>query len=131
MSKTTKIYDENKEIYSGNYYVNTVIFKGRIHSDFKVCGDNVVKFALQISNGKNEKTGKWNSPTFANLTAFGEVGQKILKEYKSKDEIWVVGKYYVKSLEGKTYKGFIVRDVIAEKEIKDEEKHIDDDYLPF
>lgn len=33
--KTTKIYDNEKEVYSGNCYVNTVIFRGRIYDEFK------------------------------------------------------------------------------------------------
>lgn len=32
--KTTKIYSDEKEVYSGNYYVNKVIFRGRIYGDF-------------------------------------------------------------------------------------------------
>ena len=43
--KTTKIYNNEKEVYSGNCYVNTVIFRGRIYDEFK-----------------DPKTGKWNKP---------------------------------------------------------------------
>ena len=53
--KTTKIYENEKEIYSGNCYVNTVIFRGRIYGDFKEVGQSGVKFSLQLSNGKDEK----------------------------------------------------------------------------
>ena len=33
--KTTKTYDNEKEVYSGKCYVNTVIFRGRIYNEFK------------------------------------------------------------------------------------------------
>ena len=49
--KTTKIYNDEKEVYSGNCYVNTVIFRGRIYGDFREIGQNGVKFSLQLSNG--------------------------------------------------------------------------------
>lgn len=111
--KTTKIYNDEKEVYSGNCYVNTVIFRGRIYGDFREIGQNGVKFSLQLSNGKRrgaaaksrseicenqkfgstriysdtENSGEWNKPTFADCTAFGEISKRILKEYKPKDEI--------------------------------------------
>ena len=95
--KTTKIYNDEKEVYSGNCYVNTVIFRGRIYGDFRKIGQNGVKFSLQLSNGKRrgaaaksrseicenqkfgstriysdtENSGEWNKPTFADCTAFG------------------------------------------------------------
>lgn len=50
--KTTKIYDNEKEVYSGNCYVNTVIFRGRIYDEFKKVGQDGIKFSLQLSNGK-------------------------------------------------------------------------------
>ena len=50
--KTTKIYDNEKEVYSGNCYVNTVIFRGRIYDEFKKVGQDGIKFLLQLSNGK-------------------------------------------------------------------------------
>ena len=78
--KTTKIYNDEKEIYSGNCYVNTVIFRGKIYGDLKEVGQSGVKFSLQLSNGKNEESGEWNKPTFADCTAFGDVSKKILKE---------------------------------------------------
>ena len=36
--KTIKIYDDEKEIYTGNCFVNTVIFKGRIYGEIKEIG---------------------------------------------------------------------------------------------
>ena len=129
--KKTKIYNDEKEVYSGNCYVNTVIFRGRIYGDFREIGQNGVKFSLQLSNGKDESTGQWNKPTFADCTAFGEISKRILKEYKPKDEIWIIAKYYSKQYEGKYYKGFIVREIITEQEIeKAGETSLDDD-LPF
>ena len=50
--KTTKIYNNEKEVYSGSCYVNTVIFRGRIYGDLKEVGQSGVKFSLQLSNGK-------------------------------------------------------------------------------
>lgn len=116
--KTTKIYNNEKEVYSGNCYVNTVIFRGRIYDELKKVGKDGIKFSLQLSNGKDSKTGEWNKPTFADCTAFGEIAKRILKEYKAKDEIWLIAKYYSKQQDGKYYKGFIVREIITEQEIQ-------------
>ena len=129
--KTTKIYNDEKEVYSGNCYVNTVIFRGRIYGDFKEIGQSGIKFSLQLSNGKNEESGEWNKPTFADCTAFGEISQRILKEYKPKDEIWIIAKYYSKQVAGKYYKGFIVREIITEQEIEKAGEDFLDDDLPF
>lgn len=129
--KTTKIYNDEKEVYSGNCYVNTVIFRGRIYGNFREIGQNGVKFSLQLSNGKDESTGQWNKPTFADCTAFGEISKRILKEYKPKDEIWIIAKYYSKQYEGKYYKGFIVREIITEQEIEKAGETLLDDDLPF
>ena len=129
--KTTKIYNDEKEIYSGNCYVNTVIFRGRIYGDLKEVGQSGVKFSLQLSNGKDESTGQWNKPTFADCTAFGNVSKKILKEYKPTDEIWLIAKYYSKQIDGKYYKGFIVREIITEQEIEKAGEELLDDDLPF
>ena len=130
--KITKIYNDEKEVYSGNCYVNTVIFRGRIYGDFKNVGQGGVKFSLQLSNGKDKATNEWNKHTFADCTAFGEVAKKILKEYKPKDEIWLIAKYYSKQAQGKYYKGFIVREIITEEEIdKAARSLIDNDDLPF
>ena len=95
--KTTKIYNNEKEVYSGNCYVNTVIFRGRICDELKKVGQDGIKFSLQLSNGKDSKTGEWNKP---------------------KDEIWLIAKYYSKQQDGKYYKGFIVREIITEQEIQ-------------
>ena len=129
--KTTKIYNDEKEVYSGNCYVNTVIFRGRIYGDFREIGQNGVKFSLQLSNGKDESTGQWNKPKFADCTAFGDIGKQILNNYKSKDEIWIIAKYYSKQHEGKYYKGFIVREIITEQEIEKAGEELLDDDLPF
>ena len=129
--KTTKIYNDEKEIYCGNCYVNTVIFRGKIYGDLKEVGQSGVKFSLQLSNGKNEESGEWNKPTFADCTAFGDVSKKILKEYKPKDEIWIIAKYYSKQIEDKYYKGFIVREIITEQEIEKAGEELLDDNLPF
>ena len=129
--KTTKIYNDENEIYSGNCYVNTVIFRGRIYGDLKEVGQSGVKFSLQLSNGKDESTGQWNKPTFADCTAFGDVSKKILKEYKPTDEIWLIAKYYSKQIDGKYYKGFIVRKIITEQEIEKAGEELLDDDLPF
>ena len=128
--KTTKIYDNEKEVYSGNCYVNTVIFRGRIYDEFKKVGQDGIKFSLQLSNGKDPKTDEWNKPTFADSTAFGGIATRILNEYKPKDEIWLIAKYYSKQQDGKYYKGFIVREIITEKEIQQASESVFDD-LPF
>ncbi len=44
--KTTKIYSNEKEVYKGICYVNTVIFRGRICGNFKEVSRNGVKFSL-------------------------------------------------------------------------------------
>ena len=129
--KITKIYNDEKAVYSGNCYVNTVIFRGRIYGDFKEVGQSGVKFSLQLSNGKDKATDEWNKPTFADCTAFGDVSKKILKEYKPKDEIWLIAKYYSKQVEGKYYKGFIVREIITKQEIEKVGEELLDDDLPF
>ena len=118
MNKKIKIFKNETNIYSGNCYVNTVIFRGRICDELKKVGQDGIKFSLQLSNGKDSKTGEWNKPTFADCTAFGETAKRILKEYKAKDEIWLIAKYYSKQQDGKYYKGFIVREIITEQEIQ-------------
>ena len=77
MNKTIKIFENEANIYSGNCYVNTVIFRGRIYDDFKEIKSNGIKFLLQISNGKDDITGGWNKPTFAECCAFGETAKRI------------------------------------------------------
>lgn len=130
--RTTKIYSNEKEVYSGNCYVNTVIFRGKIYDEIKEVGQGRIKFSLQLSNGKDFKTGEWNKPTFADCTAFDDIAKRILKKYKPKDEIWLIAKYYSNQKDGKYYKGFIVREIITEEEIeKTAQTLIDDGYLPF
>ena len=130
--RITKIYDGNKEVYNGNYYVNTAIFKGRLHKDPQQVGQKAVKFALKLSNGKDENTGEWREPTFVDCTAFGDIGKQILNNYKSKDEIRIICKYYSKNVGGKYYKGFIVREIITENELQTNEKSaINENELPF
>ena len=128
--KTTKIYDDEKEVYSGNCYVNTVIFRGRIYDELKEIKSNGIKFLLQISNGKDDITGQWNKPTFAECCAFGETAKIIVKEYKPKDEIWLTAKYYSNEVDGKYYKGFMIREIITEQEIEKASEDLLDD-LPF
>ena len=118
MNKKIKIFKNETNIYSGNCYVNTVIFRGRIYDEFKKVGQDGIKFSLQLSNGKDPKTNEWNKPTFADCTAFGGIATRILNEYKPKDEIWLIAKYYSKQQDGKYYKGFIVREIITEQEIQ-------------
>lgn len=74
--KTTKIYDNEKEVYSGNCYVNTVIFRGRIYDEFKKVGQDGIKFSLQLSNGKERvvaptesriKFGENNNPSCSRI----------------------------------------------------------------
>ena len=130
--KSIKIYDEENEIYSGGCSVNTVLFRGRLYEDPKQAAGNVVKIALQLSNGKNKQTDEWNRPTFADCTAFGSIAKDILKNYKAKDEIWIVAKYYSKQVNDNYYKGFIVKEIIKEAQAKQTNVVQDDfGYLPF
>lgn len=131
MGKIMKIFKDETNVYSGNCYVNSVIFRGRIYGEFHGVGQGGIKFLLQLSNGQNKETGEWNKPTFADCTAFSGVAKQILKEYKPKDEIWIIAKYYSKQHEGKYYKGFIVREIITEQEIEKVGKTLLDDDLPF
>lgn len=52
MNKKIKIFKNETNIYSGNFYVNTVIFRGRIFDEFKKVGQDGIKFLLQLSNRK-------------------------------------------------------------------------------
>ena len=107
-----------------------MIFRGRIYDEFKKVGQDGIKFSLQLSNGRDPKTNEWNKPTFADCTAFGETAKRILKEYKPKDEIWIIAKYYSKQYEGKYYR-FIIREIITEQEIEKAGETLLDDDLPF
>ncbi len=130
--KTVKIYNDEKEVYSGNCNVNMALFRGRVCSDLREVSKGTVKFSLQLSNGKDKITGEWNKATFADCTAFGEIAHLILREYKPKDEIWVIAKYYSKQHDGKFYKGFVVQGIIeAQKHQKAEHQGSNSDFLPF
>ena len=133
--KTLKIFDNDKEIYDGNCSVNMVIFRGRIYSDLREVSKGTAKFSLQLSNGKDKVTGEWNKSTFADCTAFGKIAQRILKEYKPKDELWAIAKYYSKRQNDKTYKGFIIQAIITDKKSVVPQTPapsvLNDDYLPF
>ncbi len=134
--KTIKIYDGEKEIFSGNCYVNTVIFKGRIYDDIKEISQNGIKFSLRLSNGKNEESSAWNKPTFANCVAFGDLADKIKKSYSQHDEIFLIAKYTSRKQNDIYYKNFVIRDLVSNKEAEkyDQqklEKLIETADLPF
>lgn len=130
MTKTIKIFDEDKVIYERNLPVNISILKGRLSKNPIVFGETV-HFTLEISNGKDTNKNEWRIPTYANCTVFGDLGNKILRLYKERDEIFVVCKFYSNTKDEKTYKGFIVRDVINLKENDFEKIKTDDEDLPF
>ncbi len=133
--KTLRIFDNDKEVYSGNCSVNTVILRGRIYSDLREVSKGTAKFSLQLSNGKDKVTGEWNKSTYADCTAFGKTAQRILKEYKPKDELWAIAKYYSKRQNDKVYKGFIIHTIIEGKDVNQLQMptppQFNDDYLPF
>ncbi len=52
MNKKIKIFKNETNIYNGNCYVNTVIFRGRIYDEFKKVGLDGIKFSLQLNNWK-------------------------------------------------------------------------------
>lgn len=109
---TIKIYNDGKEIYSGDCYSNTAILKGFISGGIKKHGNDCAKFSLRLSNGKDEKTGEWRPSTYADCKAFKTKASTILENYKDGDPIWILGKYYCEKYEGKYYRGFVVRDII-------------------
>ena len=132
MQKTIKIFEDDKIIYERNLSVNTVLLKGRMSKNPTSFGETV-HFTLEISNGKDSNTNEWRKPTYADCTAFGDLGSKISRLYKERDEIFVVCKFYSNVKDRKTYKGFTVREVIN---IKNEDfSQIDelnnDDDIPF
>ena len=131
--RTFKIFDEEKEIYNGSCPVNMVLFRGRIFGEIQKINDKIIKFVLQISNGKDPNTGQWRKPTFVKCSVFNSMIKEILKEYKTGDEIWVIAKYYRNKKEDKIYHEFCVRDVIGAKakNTKEEATNILDDDLPF
>ena len=91
--KTIKIYDDEKEIYTGNCFVNTVIFKGRIYGEIKEISQNGIRFSLKLSNGKDETTGEWLKSTFADCVAFGDLADKLKQSYSQNDEIFLIAKF--------------------------------------
>lgn len=136
--RTIKIFNEEKEIYSNSCPVNMVIFRGRICGEIQKINDRIIKFTLQLSNGKDPSTDQWRKPTFVKCSAFDSVSAEILKDYKTGEEIWVVAKYYTNKYNDKIYHEFCVRDVIGtkvketetKKEAKASTELLDDD-LPF
>ena len=137
--RKVKIFNDDKLIYERNLAVNTAILRGRIHKNVEKFG-STYHFTLKLSNGMDEKTGEWRKPTYADCTAFGELGEQIYINYCSGDEIFIIGKFYANKTEDKIYKGFTVREVIglqtAETQ-KQENKNVqentefEDDDLPF
>ena len=85
---------------------------------------------LRFYSYEEKSLERWRKPTFADCTAFGGIATRILNEYKPKDEIWLIAKYYSKQQNGKYYKGFIVREIITEQEIQQASESVFDD-LPF
>ena len=84
----------------------------------------------RLYSDKEKSLERRNKPTFADCTAFDSVAKRILNEYKPKEEIWLIAKYYSKQQDGKHYKGFIVREIITEQEIQQAGESVFDD-LPF
>lgn len=134
MPRTMELFDNSKKIYEGVLSVNTAIIKGNMFKNPTAVGD-CTHFAIKISNGKNESTGQWYKPTFADCTAFGTIGQQILERYVDKDDIWIIAKYYNNTKNGKTYRGFNVREVInmkdAPSKTPDDHGYVGDDDIPF
>ncbi|MBQ2671784.1 MAG: single-stranded DNA-binding protein [Clostridia bacterium] len=138
-----KIFNDDKLIYERNLAVNTAILRGRIHKNVEKFG-STYHFTLKLSNGMDEKTGQWRNPTYADCTAFGELGEQIYINYCSGDEIFIIGKFYANKTEDKVYKGFTIREVIGLKTVGTQETFTDnkgqqnkentefeDDDLPF
>lgn len=138
-----KIFNDDKLIYERNLAVNTAIMRGRIHKNVEKFG-STYHFTLKLSNGMDEKTGQWRNPTYADCTAFGELGEQIYINYCSGDEIFIIGKFYANKTEDKVYKGFTIREVIGLKTVGTQETFTDnkgqqnkentefeDDDLPF
>lgn len=136
--RTIKIFNEEKEIYNNSCPVNMVIFRGRIFGEIQKVSDRMIKFVLQISNGKDPSTGQWRKSTFVKCSAFDSVSAEILKDYKTGEEIWVIAKYYTNKYNDKIYHEFCVRDIIdakiekteTKKEAKESTELLDND-LPF
>lgn len=138
-----KIFDDEKLIHEGNLAVNTAFLRGRIYKNVEKFG-STYHFTIKLSNGKDEKTGEWRKSTYADCTAFGELGEQIYINYCAGDEIFAIGKFYSNKTEDKVYKGFNVREVIGLKTVGTQETFTDnksqqnkentefeDDDLPF
>ena len=80
--------------------------------------------------GKTQKQANGTSQHSLIVLHLGGIATRILNEYKPKDEIWLIAKYYSKQQNGKYYKGFIVREIITEQEIQQASESVFDD-LPF
>ena len=135
--RTIKTYDDEKEIYTGNCFVNTVIFKGRIYGEIKEISQNGIRFSLKLSNGKDEITGEWLKSTFADCVAFGDLADNLKQSYSQNDEIFLIAKFTSKQCGDIYYKNFVVREIIGNKEKSQEfdqqkiEKLIEAGDLPF
>ena len=110
--RKVKLFNDDKLIYEGNLAVNTAFLRGRIYKNVEKFG-SVYHFTIKLSNGKDEKTGEWRKSTYADCTAFGELGKQIHIHYCTGDEIFIIGKFYANKIEDKVYKGFNVREVIG------------------
>lgn len=134
MAKTIQIFEDDKNIYEGILSVNTVILKGQMYKNPQQMGKST-HFTIKISNGKKQSTNEWYKSTYADCTAFGTLGEQILERYIDKDDIWIIGKFYCNTKNGKTYKGFNVRDVINIKKepskSPDDYNYIGDEDIPF
>ena len=141
--RKVKIFNDDKLIYERNLAVNTAILRGRIHKNVEKFG-STYHFTIKLSNGMDEKTGQWRNPTYADCTAFWELGEQIYINYCSGDEIFIIGKSYANKTEDKVYKGLNVREVIGLKTVGKQETFTDnksqqnkentefeDDDLPF
>ncbi len=78
--RTIKIFNEEKEIYSNSCPVNMVLFRGRIFGEIQKVSDRMIKFVLQISNGKDPNTGQWRKLTFVKCSAFDSMSEEICKD---------------------------------------------------
>ena len=110
--RKVKLFNDDKLIYEGNLAVNTAFLRGRIYKNVEKFG-SVYHFTIKLSNGKDEKTGEWRKSTYADCTAFGELGEQIHINYCTGDEIFIIGKFYANKIEDKVYKGFNVKGVIG------------------
>lgn len=87
----------------------------QIFKDFKDIGtkNNGLRFSLKVSNGKNKTTGEWKNQRLPTTRLLAKQLKK--KEYQTKDEIFVMAKYYQKEHEVRYYKGFVTKQVIQNR----------------